>query len=68
MTFHYRDPHGTRLEVRPIRLPDGTPAIALYALQSHESTDVHIPVDQIEELIAGIRDTRRQAAAQEQPA
>jgi hypothetical protein len=65
MTFRYTDPRGGRLEVRATQLRDGTPAIALYALDCHESTDIPIPLDRIEELIAGIRDTARQAAREQ---
>ncbi|MFD0053009.1 hypothetical protein ACFVHR_04695 [Streptomyces sp. NPDC127168] len=58
MTYHHRDRDGDRLEVRP-----GTDAIKLDAL---DATTLHrviltIPLDRIEELVAGIRDTARQA-------
>jgi hypothetical protein len=59
MTFRYTDPDGDRLDVRP-----GTNTIKLDAL---DAVTLHrvilaIPVDRVEEVIAGLRDTARQAA------
>ncbi|MBX9392241.1 hypothetical protein K4749_01170 [Streptomyces sp. TRM72054] len=59
MTFRYTDTDGDRLEVRP-----GTNTIKLDAL---DACTLHrvilaIPLDRVEELIAGLRDTARQAA------
>jgi hypothetical protein len=59
MTFHYTDLDGDRLVVRP-----GTNTIKLDAL---DAATLHrvilaVPIDRVEELIAGIRDTARQAA------
>lgn len=64
MTFHYRDTDNDLLVIDPSRDRDGQPA--LHFTTTHEG--VLVPVDRIEEFIAGLRDTARQAASQEQPA
>ncbi|MFI1165607.1 hypothetical protein ACH4UM_18825 [Streptomyces sp. NPDC020801] len=67
MTFHYTDPDGDHLRVDPFPTPDG-PHITIRAEDWSYGTDaigqatVLIPVDRVEELVAGIRDTARQAA------
>jgi hypothetical protein len=73
MTFHYRDHDGGQLEVTPaIHLIDGQLAVEFFiplaTTNPAQAGRVRIPVDRIEELVAGIRDTARQAARQEQPA
>jgi hypothetical protein len=60
VTFHYTDRDGDRLVVRP----GNGPVIKLDAL---DAVTLHrvilaIPLDRIEELVAGLRDTGRQAA------
>lgn len=65
MTFHYRDTDGDRLEVRPGNGPtvklDTLDAVTLHRVI------LAVPVDRIEELIAGLRDTARQAAVGPNP-
>ncbi|MFF7130017.1 hypothetical protein [Streptomyces sp. NPDC008240] len=73
MTYRYTDPDGGRLEVTPaIHLIDGQLAVEFFiplaATDQVQAGRVRIPLDRIEELVAGLRDTARQAAAQEQPA
>ena len=73
MTYRWTDPDGNTLTIRPDDHPDG-PAITIQvrtwattgAVVSTATVDV--PVDRIEELIAGLRDTARQAATEGQPA
>lgn len=65
VTFHYTDPDGDHLQIKPATSHD-TPCISIctteYTTGPGTSAAVYIPVDQVEELIAGIRDTARQAA------
>ncbi|MGW7786013.1 hypothetical protein [Streptomyces tricolor] len=73
MTYHYRDTDGGQLEVTPaIHLVDGQPAVEFFiplaAPHPPQAGRVRIPVDRLEEFIAGARDTARQSAGQEQPA
>lgn len=68
MTYRYTDPNGGRLEVTPaIHLIDGQLAVEFFIPLTTPGTGqagrVRIPVGRIEELVAGIRDARRQAAA-----
>ncbi|TVZ96487.1 hypothetical protein [Streptomyces sp. BK340] len=69
MTFHYRDTDGDHLYVTPTTR-HGEPALNLRTARSdgQGGAAVDIPLDHIEELVAGLRDTARQAAAQEQHA
>lgn len=68
MTFHYTDCDGDALHIEPVSR-HGRPAISLRNIPSTQTAAaaVHIPVNHVEELIAGLRDTARQAATQEQP-
>jgi hypothetical protein len=64
MTFHYTDPDGDELVIEPT-IRYGRPAISLRNTRHDgQGAAVHIPTDQIEDLIAGIRDVRRQATTQ----
>lgn len=66
MTFHYVDPDGDALHIKPTSRY-GRPAISLRNVRvdmEGAAVAVHVPVDQIEKLIAGIRDTARQAATE----
>jgi hypothetical protein len=60
MTFRYTDRDGDRFEVR-----SATNTIKLDALDvvTLHRVILAIPLDRVEELIAGIRDTARQAAS-----
>lgn len=64
MTFHYTDPDGDRLQAT-VGSRGKDPVLAL-AIVGYPSTNarVDIPLDRVEELVAGIRDTARQAATQ----
>ncbi|MGW1533907.1 hypothetical protein [Streptomyces aureus] len=64
MTYRYTDPDGDHLDIRP-----GANTIKLDAL---DAATLHrvilaIPLDRVEELVAGIRDTARQTTTQAQP-
>lgn len=63
MTYHYRDIDGDELLVEPTTRY-GKPAISLLSARrdGQGAAAVHVPVDQVEDLITGIRDTARQAA------
>ncbi|MGA4867473.1 hypothetical protein ACPB9J_33100 [Streptomyces lavendulocolor] len=61
MTFRFADADGDLLHVGIPATPAGPgPCIAIHSA-SHEP--VHIPLDRVEEVVAGIRDAARQAAA-----
>lgn len=65
MTFHYTDPDGDHLNVDALgraHTSNGQPAVAFTIDQPGSTATAHVPLDQVEELIAGIRDTARQAA------
>lgn len=68
MTFHYTDPDGDELTITPTSRY-GRPAISLRTARQDGKggAGVHVYVDQLEELIAGLRDTARQAATQTPP-
>lgn len=57
MTFRYTDSIGDTIDAQPVQLTSG-PAVSI----AINDVAVWIPVDQVEELIAGIRDTACQAA------
>ncbi|MFI1562165.1 hypothetical protein ACH4ZX_03725 [Streptomyces sp. NPDC020490] len=62
MTYRYIDPDGHRIETAPGYVAE-TNAVSVTTWNAHGDTiRVDIPVDRVEELIAGIRDTARQAA------
>lgn len=56
--FVFTDPYGTGLQVAP-----GHQVIALTTTWSYDSVRLDIPLDRVEEVVAGIRDMARQAAA-----
>jgi hypothetical protein len=63
MTYRYTDTDGHRIEAVPDHDLDGRPVTTLWAHGEYGTRiPVRIPVDRVEELIAGIRDTARQAA------
>ncbi|MFD5709516.1 hypothetical protein ACFWHW_03825 [Streptomyces pharetrae] len=62
MTYHYTDPDGHRIESEPGWVAE-TAAVSLTTWNAHGDTiRVDIPLDHVEEFIAGLRDTARQAA------
>lgn len=63
MTFHYTDPVGDTIDAHPLQHHRYGPSVSIAV----NDVAVWIPVDRIEELVAGIRDTARQAATQAQP-
>ncbi|WP_432027421.1 hypothetical protein [Streptomyces sp. 1222.5] len=67
MTYHFRDADGHEIETQP-EVFDGQPVVTLWARGESATVPVRIPVDRLEEFIAGTRDTARQAASQEQSA
>lgn len=72
MTFRYRDSNGQQLEVTPaIHLHNGQPAVEFFIplarTTPNQAGRVHVPLDRLEELVAGLRDTGRQAAASAPP-
>ncbi|MFD9004434.1 hypothetical protein ACFV0T_26335 [Streptomyces sp. NPDC059582] len=64
MTFRYTDAAGHRLETEPDTDLDGTPTVTLWASSGFAKVPVRIPLDRVEELIAGIRDTARERTAE----
>ncbi|MEW1638613.1 hypothetical protein AB0469_31715 [Streptomyces sp. NPDC093801] len=62
--FEYTDPDGDRLAIEPALLADSTPAVALIAMQDSttDAATIDVPLDRVEEVVAGIRDMARQAA------
>jgi hypothetical protein len=68
VTFHYTDPDGHEIETTPETHWHNEPVVTIWARGEYATIPVRIPVDRIEELVAGLRDTARQAAAQEQQA
>lgn len=66
MTFHFTDADGHHLEVEPDTSWDGQPAVTLRACGEYRMrVPVRIPIDRLEELVAGLRDTARQSNALE---
>jgi hypothetical protein len=66
VTFHYTDPDGHQIGADPGRVAE-TAAVSLTTWNAHGDTiRVDIPLDRIEELVAGLRDTARQAAGSQQ--
>jgi hypothetical protein len=65
--FHFTDPDGDELVIEPV-IRHGRPAISLRNTRAdgQGAAAVHVPADQVEDLIAGIRDICRQATAQEE--
>ncbi|CAL9349599.1 hypothetical protein SUDANB1_00433 [Streptomyces sp. enrichment culture] len=59
MTFRYRDRDNDLLTASPGQDRDGRPVLLLATTPD----GVDIPLDRLEELVAGLRDTARQAAA-----
>jgi len=73
MTFRFRDPDGNTITIHPTDHPDGpsvTIRVRTWATNGAvvSTATVRVPADRLEELIAGLRDTVRQAATEEQPA
>ncbi|KOV86087.1 MULTISPECIES: hypothetical protein [unclassified Streptomyces] len=68
MTYRYRDADGHEIELTPETDLDGQSVVTIWARSRYARVPVRIPVDHLEEFIAGARDTARQAARQEQPA
>lgn len=58
MTFYLTDPDGDRLEIEPANRDDDTPVIHLAATGG----SVHIPLDRVEDVVRGLRETAREAA------
>ena len=67
MTFTYTDTDssGDHLTAEPATGVDGLPVVALIAEQHRDTACVHIPLDRVEELVAGLRDVVRQAGGQQ---
>ena len=62
MSYEYIDPDGDAISVEVAQRVDGQSVVAVVV----DSATVHIPLGRVEELIAGIRDTARQAAKAQQ--
>ncbi|MFD5468868.1 hypothetical protein [Streptomyces sp. NPDC127105] len=64
MTFHYTDPDGDHLYITPTSR-HGQPALNFRTARAdgQGGAAVDIPVDQLEDVVAGARDTARQATA-----
>lgn len=59
MTYYLTDPDGDRLEIESADRDDMIPALHL----GIGGSTVHVPLDRVEELIKGLRDTAREVAA-----
>ena len=59
MTFYLTDPDGDRLEIEPADRDDGIPVLHL----GINSGTVHVPLDRVEDVIKGLRETAREVAA-----
>lgn len=59
MTFYLTDPDGDRLEIEPADRDDNIPALHL----GINSGTVHVPLDRVEDVIKGLRETAREVAA-----
>jgi hypothetical protein len=66
MTFHYTDATGHHITTEPDTDIDGNQTVTLWTRGTYTRVPVRIPLDHIEELVAGIRDTARQAAKEQQ--
>ncbi|MDT9688170.1 hypothetical protein Q5762_07340 [Streptomyces sp. P9(2023)] len=65
MTFEYRDYYGRRLNLGPGADLDNNPVVELWTHGEYGvSIPVRVPLDRVEELVAGVRDAARQAAGQ----
>lgn len=62
MTYAFTDPDGHHLDIQAETDLDGQPVITAWTRGTFARVPVRIPLDRIEELVAGIRDTARQAA------
>ncbi|CAM5249978.1 Flavin-dependent thymidylate synthase [Streptomyces glaucescens] len=54
MTFHYTDDAGHRIETEPDTNLDGQPVVTLWTRGTFSKTPVRIPLDHVEELVAGL--------------
>ncbi|UOB09113.1 hypothetical protein MQE23_08610 [Streptomyces sp. HP-A2021] len=62
MTFRYTDTSGHHLELQPDTDLNGQQTVTLWARGTYARVPVRIPLDHLEELVTGLRDTGRQAA------
>lgn len=62
MTYTWTDRHGDRLTASAETLVDGSTVVSLEIQDGIDVCIVHVPLDRLEELVAGLRDTARQAA------
>lgn len=60
MTFRYTDAAGHRIEIAPDTDLHGAQTVAIWVYGGFSKVPVRIPVDRVEELIAGIRGTAHQ--------
>ncbi|MFI1957017.1 hypothetical protein ACH46L_03750 [Streptomyces althioticus] len=67
--FAFTAPNGTRLHATPVRR-HGHPAVELHTRPADGTTTaaIDVPADQVEDVIAGLRDARRQACSDPEPA
>lgn len=65
MTFHFTDADGHHLETEADTAFDGQRVVTLWTRGAFARVPVRIPVDRLEDLIAGLRDTARQSHALE---
>jgi hypothetical protein len=61
MTFHFTDSSGHHLEAEADTDFDSQPVVTLWTRGTFARVPVRIPLDRLEELIAGLRDTARQS-------
>lgn len=62
MAFHYRDPDGDLLRVAAANAHDGAPVVVFQTELGAQPGTVHVPLDRVEEVVAGIRNAAREAS------
>ncbi|MGW7435678.1 hypothetical protein [Streptomyces sp. NPDC054849] len=60
-SFEYTDEHGRRLTISP-NADSPRPSLKVTTRSGRTTIPVYVPLDQVEEVIAGIRDMARQSA------
>lgn len=65
--FEYTDPEGCGLHIAPVNYEDGPSLLALIGDPKGKAMVARIPLDHVEEVVAGLRDMARQAGGQRAP-
>ncbi|MET9465830.1 hypothetical protein ABZY44_13685 [Streptomyces sp. NPDC006544] len=62
--FEYIDPEGCGLHIAPVTYRDGQSLLVLIGDPKGKAMIARIPLDHVEEVVAGLRDMARQAGGQ----